>query len=357
MAQVGKIDDFRPDVEPWTAYIERLEQYLEANDVDEEKHVAVLLSVMGAKAYGLLRNLVQPGKPKDKTFGEIVDILKEHYEPKPILVAERFRFNRCNQKTSQTVAQYVAELKQQAANCDFGASLDSALRDRFVSGIKNEACQRRLLSEDRLTFAKAFEIALNMETADRDTRQLRGAESEWSSEASVHKYRVTPNCTTGQSPADVFLRRHIRTRLDFIKPNTKETVRRKQYRQKAQHDFTAVDRSFSVDDAVYLRNTGGGVHKWIPGQVVRQTGPVSYEVKERYSNTVHRRHGDQLRTQAVAEPDVEDSETPTQEQKDVNITPKQSDLDSGVHPPVSPDPSVILRRSTRTRKTPKRYHE
>ncbi|XP_023193683.1 uncharacterized protein LOC111609437 [Xiphophorus maculatus] len=135
MALVGKIDDFRPEVEPWTAYIERLEQYLEANDIDEEKHVAVLLSVMGAKAYGLLRNLVQPEKPKDKTFGEIVDILKEHYETKPILVAERFCFNRCNQKTSQTVAQYVAELKQQAANCDFGASLDSALRDRFVSGI------------------------------------------------------------------------------------------------------------------------------------------------------------------------------------------------------------------------------
>ncbi|XP_027869143.1 uncharacterized protein K02A2.6-like [Xiphophorus couchianus] len=189
MAQVGKIDDFRPEVEPWTAYIERLEQNLEANDVDEEKHVAVLLSVMGAKAYGLLRNLVQPEKPKDKTFGEIVDILKEHYEPKPILVAERFRFNRCNQKTSQTVAHYVAELKQQAANCDFGASLDSALRDRFVSGIKNEACQRRLLSEDRLTFAKAFEIALTMETADRDTRQLRGAEGEWTSEANIHKVR------------------------------------------------------------------------------------------------------------------------------------------------------------------------
>ncbi|KAM9765136.1 uncharacterized protein ACNS7B_022952 isoform 2-T2 [Menidia menidia] len=219
MAQVGKIDDFRPDVEPWTAYIERLEQYLEANDVDEEKHVAVLLSVMGAKAYGLLRNLVQPGKPKDKTFGEIVDILKEHYEPKPILVAERFRFNRCNQKTSQTVAQYVAELKQQAANCDFGASLDSALRDRFVSGIKNEACQRRLLSEDRLTFAKAFEIALNMETADRDTRQLRGAEGEWSSEASVHKERTGPDDGLLGGPRESDLIKRVAVDGPEVKPS------------------------------------------------------------------------------------------------------------------------------------------
>ena len=36
------------------------------------------------------------------------------------------------------------------------------------------------------------------------------------------QYRTTPNCTTGQSPADLFLHRHVRTRLDFLKPCTKE---------------------------------------------------------------------------------------------------------------------------------------
>jgi len=144
---------------------------------------------MGATSYGRLRNLVQPDKPKDKSFDEIVKILKEHFEPKPILVAERFRFNKCNQKPSQSVAHYVAELKMQAANCEFGASLDAALRDRFVSGIKNETCQRRLLSEDNLTFARAFEIALNMETTDRDTQQLRGAEGELVGTEAIHKVR------------------------------------------------------------------------------------------------------------------------------------------------------------------------
>lgn len=65
-------------------------------------------SVMGANTYGLLRNLVQPNKPKDKMFDKIVTVLKEHFEPKPLLVAERVRFNRCNQKANQPVAQYVA---------------------------------------------------------------------------------------------------------------------------------------------------------------------------------------------------------------------------------------------------------
>lgn len=50
--------------ESWSAYIERLEQFFEANNIGEVKYVATLLSVMGATTYGLLRNLVQPNKPE-----------------------------------------------------------------------------------------------------------------------------------------------------------------------------------------------------------------------------------------------------------------------------------------------------
>ena len=116
-----------------------LEQFFAANDIGEDHQVAALLSVMGATTYGLLRNLVQPNLPKTKSYKDIVDVLKRHFEPKPLLIAERFRFNRCNQKADETVASYAAELKQCAVRCQFGATLDEALRGRFVSGIRHEA--------------------------------------------------------------------------------------------------------------------------------------------------------------------------------------------------------------------------
>lgn len=156
-----------PKAESWSAYIERLEQFFKANDISEGKQVATLLSVMGATTYSLLRNLVQPEKPKDKSYKDIVDTLKNHFEPKPLLIAERFRFNHCNQRADEMVMEYAAELKQCAVSCEFGATLDEASRDRFVSGIRNEACQRRLLSESNLTFARAFEIALSMESKEQ----------------------------------------------------------------------------------------------------------------------------------------------------------------------------------------------
>lgn len=147
MALFGRIDEFELENEPWSTYIERLEQFFEANDITDNKQLATLLSVMGATTYERLRNLMQPLKTKDKTFNEIVTVLKGHFEPKLLLVAERFRFNLCNQKATQLVAQYVAELKQCAANCEFGTNLDASLRDPFVSAIRNEVCQHRLLSE------------------------------------------------------------------------------------------------------------------------------------------------------------------------------------------------------------------
>ena len=179
-------DEFKPEVESWSAYVERMELLFEAHGVGDDKKVPVLLSSVGATTYGLVRNLVQPEKPREKTFAQIVTILKDYYEPKPLVIAERFRYRKCVQKSNQTATEYAAELRQLATNCDFGDRLDEALRDGFVSGVSSEACQRKLLSEDRLTFARAVELAVNMETAHRDAQQLRKCEEVT---ASVHKVK------------------------------------------------------------------------------------------------------------------------------------------------------------------------
>lgn len=85
MSFVGKIEAFDSTTEDWETYIERVELYFTANDVEEEKKVATLLSLMGAKTYSLLRNLLAPDKPASKSFQIIVNTLKNHLNPKPIV--------------------------------------------------------------------------------------------------------------------------------------------------------------------------------------------------------------------------------------------------------------------------------
>ena len=82
MATHGNIGQFDRGVEDWTAYCERLEQYFMANDVkDAGKQRAILLSVCGAATYQLIRNLVAPGKPTEKSFADLVKLVKEHTHP------------------------------------------------------------------------------------------------------------------------------------------------------------------------------------------------------------------------------------------------------------------------------------
>ena len=58
-------------------YTERLEQYFEANDVvSAVKQRAILLSICGASAYQLIRDLVAPAIPISKSFAELVKLVK-----------------------------------------------------------------------------------------------------------------------------------------------------------------------------------------------------------------------------------------------------------------------------------------
>ena len=89
------------------------------------------------------------------------------------LRARATRYCSRQQETEEGVAKFVSELRRLARHCEFGAYLDEALRDRFVCGLRSEAMQKRLLTEVDLSLSKAEDIALSMEAAAKDARQLQ----------------------------------------------------------------------------------------------------------------------------------------------------------------------------------------
>ena len=135
---VGRLTEFDPRNDSITAYVERVNLYFMANEVADGKKVAVFLSAIGPKTYALLRNLTTPAAPAEKSFTQIVEILKGHYEPKPLVIAEHFNFHRRTQHARESVTNFAAELQRLTIHCEFGAHLDEALRDRFVCGLGNE---------------------------------------------------------------------------------------------------------------------------------------------------------------------------------------------------------------------------
>lgn len=181
-ALLGRIDHFDPEQEQWPQYVERLEQFFEANEITGEgkaaKRRATFLSVMGPVPYQLLRSLLSPEKPREKTFEELVAVLTAHYNPPPSEVMQRFRFNSRSRKTGESVAAYVAELRRLAEFCNYGDTLDKMLRDRLVWGINDESIQRKLLQEEDLTLKKALTLAQGSETAAKNVKEMNAPKQE-----------------------------------------------------------------------------------------------------------------------------------------------------------------------------------
>ena len=171
--QIGKIDCFDANTESWLCYQERLDQYFVANDVVDEKKVPALLSLIGSSSYRLLRDICHPDLPSTKDYKTLCDKLKDHFSPKPLVIAERFRFHKRDQHPDESVKDFNVALRKLSEYCDFGANLLDSLRDRFVCGLRNDAIQKKLLSVDKLTHEKALEIALAMESASKDVIELQ----------------------------------------------------------------------------------------------------------------------------------------------------------------------------------------
>ena len=170
----GRIQEYCPENELFSAYLERVQLLFLANGVEDEKKVPVFLSVVGSKTYSLLRNLVTPALPQNKTFDQLVTTMKSHFEPKPIIIAERLHFHRRSQANGESIAEYLAELRRLSTHCAFGDYLEQALRDRLVYGICSESIQKKLLAEAELTLKRAVEVAVGMEAAEKNYQKLKG---------------------------------------------------------------------------------------------------------------------------------------------------------------------------------------
>ena len=130
--------------------MERVAFYLEAHDLTEgTKKRATLLTLCGKETYYTIRNLVAPRKPSGVDYEEIVQLVKQHFNLKPIVTVQRFKFNTHIRAEDESVAKDVEELRHIAIHYDYGDSLKDMLRDRLICGINNKQIQCRLLAEKR----------------------------------------------------------------------------------------------------------------------------------------------------------------------------------------------------------------
>ena len=126
----------------------------------------ILFSECGALTYKLIRKLVIPAKPSDKSF--IMAVQDQHHS-RPSAIMQRLKFNMTVCLAAQSVCDCIdAELRHLIEFCEFGSTLVEMLCDHIVCSIGNSQIQCHLLSELALTFVKAFKLAQAIESAEEN---------------------------------------------------------------------------------------------------------------------------------------------------------------------------------------------
>ena len=113
----GVFEEFDPNQGDIDSYINRLCQYFIAWDIEDKeenkaKRKAILLSSIGSKAYKILSDVCYPQQPSEKSFTELSEILKSHFKPKRLVIAERFRFNSTKQTTGTVHHRICSEFEE-----------------------------------------------------------------------------------------------------------------------------------------------------------------------------------------------------------------------------------------------------
>ena len=94
---------FQPRLGRYESYLERLQEYFIAYDVKSDtetaaKRRAILLTSIGSNTYRVLTDLSYPDAPNTKTFDQLATLLRSHYKPTRLKVAERYRFRSASQR-------------------------------------------------------------------------------------------------------------------------------------------------------------------------------------------------------------------------------------------------------------------
>ncbi|XP_046737542.1 uncharacterized protein K02A2.6-like [Diprion similis] len=154
-----------------------------------------------------------------------------------------------------------------------------------------------------------------VQTTKRNLKVLIDGNWEEKMSRFLLKQHTTPSATTGLTPAEIMMNRKLHIPLDIMKPNKEE-------KNPTSAETRAGTRKFKINETVCMRiyqsKTGP---KWARAIIIKKTGPLSYQVRERNTGLVHRRHVNQLiKIKTGPESEPKTLSTPKKKPMDENQT-------------------------------------
>ena len=86
---IGHLSEFKLDKDNWNNYMEQMEFFFLTNSIDDDnKKKAVLLSSCGSDTFKLFKSLTAPNDLASSPYTNIKQLMSEHKNPKPNVIAK-----------------------------------------------------------------------------------------------------------------------------------------------------------------------------------------------------------------------------------------------------------------------------
>ena len=149
----------------WQYWIEELELYFSADNIQSEKRKYSLLLYLGGSE---LREIYETLDDNEKSYKSAKAVLNAYFLDKKNLVYECYLFNSLQQKSDENYKAFMVRLKKFGMSCEFHTyTLEDAMIDKFVTGCKDSTLRKNLLGVKNLTLEKLVEKAISFETVNQ----------------------------------------------------------------------------------------------------------------------------------------------------------------------------------------------
>lgn len=171
----------------WVRWLTRFEGAYAIIAPKSDQKKSLLLHYIGTDTYDLLWDKLAPTTPEAKTYEQLVEILKNVFDPTPLEIVENYRFHLRKQADDETVEEFSIALRKLAIGCKFDTYLDTALRNQFVFGLASVRIQNRLLETDKLTVDSALKTAKTMELSAKGDAEIQEQKNAKSAVSYIHQ--------------------------------------------------------------------------------------------------------------------------------------------------------------------------
>ena len=154
----------------WEKYVNRLENlFVGMNLKDDTRKRALLLHYVGESVHDIYE--AEKGN-SPATYDETKKVLSVYFKPKRNIQMEIFNFRSCKQKSSQSLDDFVTELRTLSKTCEF-ANPEAEILSQVIQHCSSSRLRKRALREPDKSLTEILTLGRSLELADHQAAVMQ----------------------------------------------------------------------------------------------------------------------------------------------------------------------------------------